>query len=335
MIWCLPGNHDNPRPPEAENKTLDTSTFDTDLDTAHLLEMLVSEFQEYNNFSEESDVGEASSLDGNLEMSRPSPVLTSPLEVSPSASLECMNNSNYADPLDNPFLIEFTDLTQLLNSSLTDTNVPDSPLDFNTLSPVISPVFPSGDTVDPSHDLGLLNLTDSSHLFSLTTTVSEIENGTSSSKTVDHKEFDIDLACLSSNDLNTLLNTPDGFSTDQLSLLLSQTQDLSSDVSSDSNPSSPVSQTSKKTQKRKASEVDSDDGGARESQRKKKKYLVRRQKNNEASRVSRAKRREKHSTIFTRVTDLEEENARLRVDVKQLEVETEKLKKLLVERLSR
>lgn len=78
-----------------------------------------------------------------------------------------------------------------------------------------------------------------------------------------------------------------------------------------------------------------DDSETQTKKSKEAKYLVCRQKNNEASRVSRAKRRERHATIFTRVTDLEEENARLRKEVEEMEAETARLKKLLVERLSK
>lgn len=368
ISFVSPGNYGDPRPPEVESDTLDTSVLDGDPDTTQLLlEMFISELQEPKSWSkeEESGVREATPLDGDVETSLPSSAITSgapsPLtmtEVSPSASLECMNSTNYTDPLDNPFLMEFTDLSELLNTTTTDTttNVLDPTLASGTASPVSSPMFQDATTVDPSnnspHNLHLFDLSDCTHLFSHTTIISEIASASSSPVSPNHKEFTLDLSCVSDDDLNTLLNSPEDISVDQLSLLLSQTQDQndhSSAVTSESSPNSvpdvtesqpePETQTTEKTRKRKASEIEPicDDIDTQETQLKKSKgdkYLVRRQKNNEASRVSRAKRREKHSNIFTRVTDLEDENARLRTEVEKMEAETARLKKLLVERLS-
>ena len=367
IYFVSSGNYDDPRPPEVENDTLDTSILDADPDTAQLLlEMFISELQEPKSWSkeEESGVREDTPLDGDAETSLPSSAIASgvpsPLsmtEVSPSASLECMNSTNYTDPLDNPFLMEFTDLSELLNTTTTDTTtaVLDPTLASGTTSPVSSPMFQDATNVAPSnnspHDLCTFDLSDCTHLFSHTTTVSEIASASSTPVASSHEDFTLDLSCVSDDDLNTLLNSPEDISVDQLSLLLSQTQDqhdLSSVATSESpacvpdvtdSQAEPESQTTKKARKRKASEIESicDVGNTQEPQPKKSKenkYLIRRQKNNEASRISRAKRREKHSTVFTRETDLEEENARLRTEIEKMEAETAKLKKLLIERLS-
>ena len=65
------------------------------------------------------------------------------------------------------------------------------------------------------------------------------------------------------------------------------------------------------------------------------KYFVRRQKNNVASQSSRAKRRAKISSMFGRVGELEAMNTELRAQVEQLTAETERLKKLLIDRLAK
>ena len=64
------------------------------------------------------------------------------------------------------------------------------------------------------------------------------------------------------------------------------------------------------------------------------KYGEKRRKNNLASQVSRAKRKRKYSTMFTRLDELQEENKRLKEEVSIAEVEAAKLKKLIVGKLS-
>ena len=64
------------------------------------------------------------------------------------------------------------------------------------------------------------------------------------------------------------------------------------------------------------------------------KYVEKRRKNNLASQVSRAKRKRKYSTMFTRLDELQEENKRLKEEVSIAEVEAAKLKKLIVGKLS-
>lgn len=64
------------------------------------------------------------------------------------------------------------------------------------------------------------------------------------------------------------------------------------------------------------------------------KYHERRQKNNLASKVSRAKRRNQSAALFKREKVLEEENALLRVKVEEMTKECDKLRKKLVGRLA-
>lgn len=64
------------------------------------------------------------------------------------------------------------------------------------------------------------------------------------------------------------------------------------------------------------------------------KYLQKRIKNNLASQVSRAKRKRKYSSMFTRLDELEEENKRLKQEVSIAEVEAAKLRKLIVGKLN-
>lgn len=66
----------------------------------------------------------------------------------------------------------------------------------------------------------------------------------------------------------------------------------------------------------------------------KEKCKIRRDKNNKASQVSRAKRRQRGVDMSVRAEELVEENARLRVQVEELTAETQTLKRLLVERLA-
>ena len=91
-----------------------------------------------------------------------------------------------------------------------------------------------------------------------------------------------------------------------------------------------------KSRKRQASDLDSDagDGGDGAPVTKKTK-LSRRQKNNVASQVSRAKRKAKNTAMFDRVDELESENAMLRIKEKELTDEIERLKNILVHRLSK
>ncbi|XP_011402548.1 PREDICTED: cyclic AMP-dependent transcription factor ATF-7-like [Amphimedon queenslandica] len=64
------------------------------------------------------------------------------------------------------------------------------------------------------------------------------------------------------------------------------------------------------------------------------KKAERKEKNNAASKVSRAKRKQKMKSLFEREKELESENARLKLQVEEMTKEAEKLKKQLILRLS-
>jgi len=64
------------------------------------------------------------------------------------------------------------------------------------------------------------------------------------------------------------------------------------------------------------------------------KEAVRRVKNNQASRVTRAKRKEKHTGLFKQQTELEKSNAQLRIKLEVMQKEAEILRKVLVSKLS-
>lgn len=64
------------------------------------------------------------------------------------------------------------------------------------------------------------------------------------------------------------------------------------------------------------------------------KYQEKRRKNNMASQLSRAKRKRKYSTMFTRLGELQEENKRLKEEVSIAELEAAKLKKLIIGKLT-
>ncbi len=64
------------------------------------------------------------------------------------------------------------------------------------------------------------------------------------------------------------------------------------------------------------------------------KRKVRRDKNNKASQVSRARRKQRRKDFELRAEELVEENGRLRVQVETISTEIARLKQLLVERLT-
>merc|ERR1712168_1611488 len=64
------------------------------------------------------------------------------------------------------------------------------------------------------------------------------------------------------------------------------------------------------------------------------KEAVRRVKNNEASKVTRAKRKMKHSELFKQQTELEKSNAQLKIKIEVMQKEAEILRQVLVSKLS-
>ena len=209
------------------------------------------------------------------------------------------------------------------------------------------------DTHTHDSDLNLFDLSQNASLLPPSFDATEAEN------------LDIDFSAFCADTLSLLPTTgPDSDVTSkQLSVILTQAQQMTStsstvdlgppsvsssncdDVFIESSPSPSttsdqlsVTELSVKTpkatksQKRPASDLDSDTGDSAPDAKKTK--LTRREKNNVASQVSRAKRKAKNTAMFDRVGELESENAMLRIQEKELTNEIERLKKLLVHRLS-
>lgn len=87
--------------------------------------------------------------------------------------------------------------------------------------------------------------------------------------------------------------------------------------------------------KRKSSLTDIDSNGEPELKKSPQdKYIERRKKNNVASQISRAKRRQKSHDLFAREKELEKQNAELKIKVEEMTKEAEKLKRLLIEQLA-
>lgn len=226
----------------------------------------------------------------------------SPLSVS-ATTLECTNESNVLDPLDIPFLTQNCDLTNFIDT------VVNNPTLSHTCSPEMSPMFCNTfveDTLETSASKEDLVLSDCLNLFpdSLDQTV------------IDMPE----------SELNQLFNTFPPQET-----LNSNSEPTTPLAQVPSDPHTPLPTNSCK---RKISDVEPVDN----FQKKKKleeKQTERRIKNNAASRVSRAKRRVRHNTVFSRVDELEEENAKLKIEAEKMEIEIAEIKKLLVARLNK
>ena len=270
---CYPGDL---RPPEVDSSPpadiLDPSS------CHFLLKMFMSEL--------DAGTGE--------EGATPSP---SPCQGSPcskqSTSVECINPNG----LDDPFLMEFTDIDGLLHETNVLNPFPTSP-DFSvTPSPI--------GNVDP--------------FFDLSDCVSPFSSSSDSEVTFDFSEDALGF---------------NGHEEQQLSPLLSQQLVV---VNHDhSYAAMPTESEPKCTSSRKQNLHKTAAGGVKKTKPmvKDQRYFVRRQKNNIASQSSRAKRRTKNATMFGRVGELEAVNAELRAQVEQLTTETEKLKKLLIDRLA-
>ena len=64
------------------------------------------------------------------------------------------------------------------------------------------------------------------------------------------------------------------------------------------------------------------------------KKAVRRHKNNEASKVTRARRKERHQDLFTKKSELEVSNAQLKIKIELMQKEADMLRQVLVAKLS-
>ena len=258
-------------------------------------------------------------------------MLSSTTNTPPSTTM-CSNDSD-TTPFPLSVVSEFG-LSPSPNDSTSNTDVPLNVVDTHT----------------HDNDLDLFDLSQSASLIPPSFDATEVEN------------LDIDFSVFCADTLSLVPTSPDDAPSVQLSVLLtgaqpttstSSTVDLnppsvassnSNDVFIESSPSPSTSDQlsvadhsvkSPKTtnsRKRKGSNLESDTSDSAPDAKKTK--LSRRQKNNVASQVSRAKRRAKNSTMFDRVGELESENAMLRIKEKELSDEIERLKKLLVHRLS-
>ena len=64
------------------------------------------------------------------------------------------------------------------------------------------------------------------------------------------------------------------------------------------------------------------------------KVVERRLKNNEASRVTRAKRKDKHISLFQKETELKKSNAQMKLNIESMQTEANLLRELLISKLS-
>ena len=367
---CLfTGEFGHPRPPEEIDKVvckdqpLDTSVLDNDPATTNLLlQMFMSELQDTLPEGGDHVVNEKSptpspfpldvvktTVDTEVaEQGSPSlfaavPSTSDTEPPSPltalSSPLECTDFNCVNDPLDDPFLMEFTDISELLQESRY-VNCSVSP-NFSVVSSPASSLNVNDTNVDNEDQL--FDLSDCSHFIpSFTNTTSHTH--------VD--DLGIDFATMSDDALSMALSSPE----EPLSVMLPQDDyqypvqcDYPDSSGSDTDAEEQSQQTDKSTStksscKRSASTDTSDEPSAKRvknttsaassSKTSEQKYTNRRQKNNVASQVSRAKRRSRNKALTERVLELETHNAEMRAQEKELSAEIEKLKKMLVDRLA-
>ena len=361
---CLfTGEFGHPRPPEeidkvvCEDQPLDTSVLDNDPATTNLLlQMFMSELQDTLPEGGDHVVNEKSptpspfpldvvktTVDTEVaEQGSPSlfaavPSTSDTEPPSPltalSSPLECTDFNCVNDPLDDPFLMEFTDISELLQESRY-VNCSVSP-NFSVVSSPASSLNVNDTNVDNEDQL--FDLSDCSHFIpSFTNTTSHTH--------VD--DLGIDFATMSDDALSMALSSPE----EPLSVMLPQDDYQYPDSSgSDTDAEEQSQQTDKSTStksscKRSASTDTSDEPSAKRvknttsaassSKTSEQKYTNRRQKNNVASQVSRAKRRSRNKALTERVLELETHNSEMRAQEKELSAEIEKLKKMLVDRLA-
>lgn len=277
-----------------------------------------------------------------------------------ASPLECNDISGFTDPLDNPFLTEFTDFSDFLqdpcvlnvSTMLTSTN---NTVSSNNSSPsfslnVSSEFRPSlshvGSNTDAHSNVPDTHTQDNLNLFNLPQTSSiipsfnatELEN-----LDIDFSTFCADVSVMltqaqpqptpTTPGLEVSHDQPTTSSKSDVVFVESPTPSpaVSDQLSVQDHPvDSPVANTSRK---RTASDVESNTDDSAPATTKKTK-ITRRQKNNMASQVSRAKRKAKNTAMLDRVSELESKNAMLRIQEKELTIEIERLKKLLVTRLS-
>ena len=360
---------DNPRPPEGLSHEPCHAPLSPAPDDPTLIEMFLTELQSHapSALSQSEDSGDLIRMgifDHIVEPelhSGPTSVPDSP--PSPLPALECMPVDS--DPLDDPFLASFTDVSllqencPLFSGGLDDSPpVPPSPapqLTDNSVNVTIveSSIYNSNTCSQGVLDLSecvnsLVNSSPSDPLSSSSTSSSTTPSVPSpvSMETHSHQTshlFDFDFSAISEQDLTNVINqfseaTPSPPSISTTPLSSSSTSRETTPLSDDRHAPVDTSVVPKQNRKRKSIDSPSTEGRKvpriscdTESVGDKKK--VRRDKNNVASRVSRAKRKERRKALDVRADELEEDNARLRVRVAEMTAETERLKKLLLERL--
>lgn len=289
-----PGDFSDPRPPEVVTTPEPGSHSsilgpDSDPSSALLLEMFMTELD-----------GIMAEREGGAP-SPPSPV-PSPLPLTkPSTSLECTPPPGL--DIDDPFLMQFTDLDSLLQ-------------DTAVFAPCVSELglgSPLNDQTLNGHNLmDLSDCVNSSSSASVSVCVSPFSNSTDNDDVV----FDFSEG------------------TTEPSPMLSQEVAIKHDHSYATNPEDDQPEVVSASRKRSASSSNSQPAKKPKEIVKDDRYRTRRDKNNVASQVSRAKRRSRNASMFDRVKELEVENARLRTQVEDMTAEAEKLRKLLVHRLA-
>ena len=296
-LSLLPEHFSDPRPPEVDTTPGSHSGNlgpDSDSSSALLLQMFMTE------------------LDGIVEegwSGSPSPSPTpSPLPPThPSTSLECTAHPGI--DIDDPFLMQFTDLEGLLH----DTNVlpPPSVSDLGLGSPLNDETLHGHDFID------LSDCVNSSS--SVSVCVSPFSKSTDTNDV--SFDFSEDILCLDSPE-------------ERLSPMLSQEVVIKHDHPYASTPEEDQLEVASSTRKRSASSSFSQPAKKPKVIVKDNRYRVRRDKNNIASQISRTKRRSRNATLSDRVKVLEVDNGRLRAQVEDMTAEAEKLRKLLVDRLA-
>lgn len=271
-------------------------------------------------------------------------------------------STDFSDFLQDPCVLNnvSTMLTSINTTTSSSNNACSSPsFSLNVLPEFCSSPSPVGSNTDVHVNVTDTQTQDDISLFDLSHTPSIVP----SFATAEVENLDIDFSAFCTDTLSLVPGSPDELTTDQLSVMLTQAQPQSASehelnrsqatgsssdegfIESSPSPSAsdqlsvqdnPVeSPASNISRKRTASDVESDANDVIISAPDAKKTkLNRRQKNNVASQVSRAKRKAKNVAIFDRVGELESENAMLRIKEKELATEIERLKKLLVTRLS-
>jgi len=283
------------------------------------------------------------------------------------------------NPLDDPLVSSFTDISTLEGGFL---QMDEDHTPFPANSPPNSPETPESATFDIQTVLSSNMCDETNCLFDLSQCVSmftdsstAVTNTTpqisipssplcpsplSASSTCDSSPpqslqlssflKDVNLSCLSSEDLENVISSITSLDSD---LCSSPSISVSSSFPPSPNNTLPsVAVSDKKSRKRKLSDVSVEERLPAKSRRLssdsvsslstvsepsltvESKKKIRREKNNAASVVSRAKRRQRHKDLQAREKELKLANADLREQVDFLTAETERMKNMLLKKLS-